>query len=401
MDSMMAYGGNNILDLTLNKVYQKDPSKFEGSGSSKGFNYSYAVTKAPTAKLVYGISTHNIVVYLKNVNIKIAPRLGVEGNSLDKNIALTAQGFVGISDGVFSFTSLVVSIENPDNLEATFVDIINEKVVPKIEDQLKAVPLPQLDSLFNTSLTPIIHTGQVISGVTGGIPVPAFEIGVQISGNTGIGVADAPASANISALNSGTATSALTIAMISDNAINVLIKALNITLSQSYSETESENGFGAGIKATIKATTPELVITNGVGKIRTRVSIDLQGGIQAPLMNWEWVDIPVPDIDVVINNTLSSEGNQGLIKLSIASLTVVIDWPTLLYPVESLVKSILNGILKKFKDKINAEKLAKPFPLFVLPSTIPGQSISATLSFDPEGFMYYKSSIRTLIRIKS
>jgi hypothetical protein len=397
MDSMMAYGGNNILNLTLNKVYQKDPSKFEGSGSVKGFNYSFEITKAPTAKLVYGNSTHNIVISLKNVNIKIAPRVGIDGPSIDKNMPLTAEGKLGISDGIFSFTSLVVSIDNPDVLEAIFVEIINEKVVPKIEDQLKAVTLPQLDNLFHSSLTAEIHTGQVISG-------PAFEIGVRITGNTSIGVADAPASTNISSLNSGTATNALVVAMISDDAINVLIKSLNKTITKSYDERETnEYGFGSAITGTLTITTPVLNITNGSGKVTAHVSVDLKAGIQVPLLDWGWVTLFRGVADVEVNNTLITQGNEAMMKLnSIASLVIDYGLPPEMIPVEKEVISMYAKIYKNFTAKVNSALQERPpIHLFNLPSTIPGSSTPATLSFDPDGFTYYKNSVRALVRIKT
>lgn len=394
MECMMAYGGNNILDLTLSKVYQKYPAQFRGSGTASGFNYSFEVTKAPTATLVAGVATHNIVISLANTKITVTAASGA-GPGINQVLPFKAKAKLRIVGGVLSITGLTVFIDNPTGIDALIVAVINAQVVPKLQQTLNGITLPQLDKLFGSSLSPQVRTGQVISG-------PALEIGARFANVTNLGTADAPPQANITSLNNGTATNALVIGMVSDDAVNKLIKPLIPPLSDTFNKSGSIPGFGAGIKGTIRATTPVLTIVNGVGKAKTTVSVSLQAGIKVPIFGWTWKSIPVPDVEVVVNNALSTSGNKATLTLTgISSLHVELDWPGFLSPVESLVEGMLDAVVNLFKGKINNAVAGKKFDLFTLPSTIPGTSLGATLSFETNGLSYSKGSVKALVRVKT
>lgn len=392
MECMKAYGGNNVINMVLKKYHTAKPNDFKGSGTTSGYKYSYNVLNKPIATLKPA-SVSNIEIRMGRVHIALIPVSG-QGPSLDKDLAMKASGKIGISSGILSVISIKAEIENPNLIEAILQGVINSQVIPKIQDTLKKVPLPQLQNLFGTGLSAQVRTGSVITG-------PAFEIGARIAGKAGIAAADKPASSDLTTLNNGSDNNASIIGVVSAGAVNYLIGKLIPPLSKNFNERGSKIGFGAGVKGTIKASTPVLKISAGNCTAYTTVSITLKAGIKVPIKGWTWVKIPVPNVKTGITNTLNTQGNKGVVTLTgVNSIKVSFSWPSVLKPVESIVKSLLNGVLSLFKGTISKAVKGKKFEIFQLPTKIPGTNLSTSVSFLSNGLSYYKSSIKAIVRLQ-
>jgi hypothetical protein len=395
MECIVAYGGNNLLSLALMKVYQKYPAKFGGSGIAGAYKWAFDVKKAPTAVLVSGSSTHNLVITLAGAKIAVAQKNGGP-TLLNKELVLKVKGKLSIGNSVLSLALQKIEIDKPGAIEAAVMAVINSQVLPKIKQALDAIQLPQLNKIFGSSLSAKLQSGKVIGG-------PAFETGIRMSGKSGIKAANALPADLIAALNSGSASNALVAGLVSGSAVNALMKELLGKLQESFNESAGKKGFYAGIKGTVHATTPVLNIENGVCRASTTLSFSgLKGGVKVPLIKWKWIKLPSPKLDVVVVNALSAKGNKGILELKgVSSIKVDFDWPKILKPVEKLAEKLVSKVLSRFKGKINNLVKGKKFELFSLPATIPGTNLGAKLSFDKNGLSYYKSSVRGLVRVKA
>jgi hypothetical protein len=298
MESMMAYGGNNLLNLVLNKFYASQRSRFKGSGTESGVSYTFDVTEAPEASLSPGT----------NNNLKVVTKVAVTAlrGSLNfsKIVVVTTTGKIELSRGKLSLTQIRSNTTSPGNIDKAVVGIINNKVIPKIRTAVSLVPVPQLINVFGTKLSVRPVSGKVING-------PAIEMGARIAGKSRTGNADKPTNANISALNSGSANNALMIATLSEGTVNVLVKEIP-PQSHAFDERKSKFKLGAGIKGTIRSTTPVLEIKNGRGHAKTTIYFSsLSAGIKLPFKRWGWLTLPKPKVDVNIVHSLSVSGNRG------------------------------------------------------------------------------------------
>jgi hypothetical protein len=389
---MMAYGGNNLMNLVVSKVYASQRNRFKGSGRSGGFAYTFDVTETPVAKLIPNKTTHNFEIDMKKVAITVKGGI----INFDKTLPMKATGKFAINRSQLSLTQLKVSTGSTSAIDQVVVGIIDSQIIPKISTALAGIPIPQLTNVFGSGLSASLQSGNVRSG-------PALEVGARIAGKGNVGAADTPAAATIASLNNGTAANALMGALVSGGAVNVLMKAGVASLSHAFDERGSKAGFGAGIKGTIRATTPVLGIRNGKGSVSTTISFSgLKGGIRVPIKGWSWVSLPAPKTNVVITNSLSASGRTGTMTLTgVQKLSVSLRWPKVLKPVEAVVKRLLNGILSLFRGKISNAVKGKKFELFTLPSRVPGTNLGASLSFAPRGLTYFKSSVQALVRIRT
>ncbi|MBL8896915.1 MAG: hypothetical protein JNM84_04780 [Planctomycetes bacterium] len=392
MAPLLAYAGNNLMNLVTSKVYAAERRLFKGSGTSGGLNYTYDVTEAPIAKLVHGSARHNLEFDLKKVAIT------AKGTLLDfqRTLRMKATGRLAIVAGALTLTGLEVTTNSTSALDQLVVGIIQSQIQPKIATALASIPIPQLNDIFSTGLSAAPREGGVIRG-------PALEVQARVTGKNGLASADAPTAASIRLLNDGTATDAKMIGVVSEDAIQALIKALVPPLSHAFDEIRTKGEFSAGIKGTIKATTPLLRIRNGVGEATTTISFSkLKGGIQVPLLGWTWVSLPAPTIKAAITHSLSASGNEVLVKLTgVRSLRVSLNWPAVLRPVEVVLGALLNSVLTLFRGKISAAVAGRKLELFQLPPKVPGTNINATLSFASGGLAYFKSSVQAIVRIRT
>jgi hypothetical protein len=394
MECMMAYAGNDLMNMVVRRVYAEHRDRFKGNGTISNpfsIDYSYDVTQAPVAKLVTNIATHNLEIGLKVTII-------AQGGAINFNetLDMKATGKFVISQGLLSLSGINITTTSTNVPAVLVTAVLNTQVMPKISGALANIPVPQLTNLFGTSLSASLRSGLVING-------PALEVGARITGKTRIAAADAPSPANITSLNNSAATDAMVIGMVSSSATNVLLKAILPPLSYAFDERASKAGFGAGIKGTIKATTPTLTVNGGNGKITTTVSFSgFKAGIDTPVSQWKWVSLSIPKATVVIKHTLKATDHMGVITLTeVESIKTALSWPSILKPVENLVEKLLDGILSLFRGRISNAVKNKSFRLFELPSTIPGTNLAAQLSFNASnGLGYYKSSVQALVRVQ-
>ena len=397
MSSLKAFGGNNILNLTVSTFYVRNTSRFKGAGSSGSFNFEFAIGKAPVIALEASKKPvlHNVKITLSNVTIKVQDRKG-KIPTFERNVPMTVYGIVGITNGVLSFTSLTVEANNTNGIDALIVGIINGQIIPRIQSALSGITLPQMQNIFGSSLSAAVQSGTVVSG-------PAIEINATINGAGTLRNANTPAAATITSLNNGSSSNAKIIGMVHQDALNVLIPRLIPVLSSTFSKTASAPfGFAAGISGTVSASTPVISINNGAGSASTRVSIsNFRAGVKDPISGWHWVPIPVPSVDVVVTNSLSTQGNKGILTLTgVGNLSVVLNWPTILGPVQAVVTSLLNAVLNLFKGQISNAVSGKKFTLFELPARIPGTTLPATLGFPASGLSYVGKSVQAIIRVQ-
>jgi hypothetical protein len=391
MEPMMAYSGNDLMNMVVSKTYTSQRNKFKGAGSSNGIAFTFDVTETPVAKLLTGVATHNV-----EIDLKVA--ITAKGGSIDFNRSVTmrAIGKLAVVRSVLSLTDISVRTTSTNIVDQLVIGIVDSQIIPRIRAELRGIPIPQLTNLFGTGLSARLHNGTVISG-------PALQVGARLIGKSGIGAADAPTSANIAALNAGSSASALVVGMVSSSAVNELLKRVP-PVSHGFDQRASAAGFGAGIKGTIKATTPVLTVSNGTGEVTITVSLsNLRAGIDTPLTNWDWLSLPggpSARVRVVVKHTLSTSGRAGVITLTgVDNIKLALNWPNALKPVEGLLVGLLNGVLSLFHSRISNAVKGMKFAPFDLPTTIPGTNWDARLSFDNSGLRYVGSSVRALIRI--
>ena len=392
MDPLKAYAGNNLMNMVAVQAHTRFRNRFKGAGNEQGFSYSFDVQQAPLVSLVHNNSAHNLLMDLKRVTIKAS------GNGLNvvKDLRIQATAKLAMRNGIVSLTGLKVLTPSSQGLDRLIVNLINTQVLPKIAEALQAIEVPQLSNVFGTGLSAALRTASVLTG-------PALEVGARIAGKTGLSEADTPSATEKAQLNNGSASDARMIAVVSHSALNVLLKATVGPLSHTFNESGSKGPFGAGIKGTIKASTPVLEIKNGRATASTTITFSsLKAGIKIPIKGWTWVNLPKPTVKLVVTHKLTSVQNKGVVELTgVDKLTVSFNWPTVLKPVGSVLQALLNGVLTLFKGLISQAVRGQKLQVFELPSKIPGTSIGATLSLVAGGFGYVKSSLRAIIRVKT
>lgn len=384
----MAYGGNKIINLILKKIYESPINGLEGVGNSNGFAFTYKVSDIPVAKLISGVATHNIEIELK---VKIS----VNGNGVDfaKNVPMKAEGRIGVSNNILLITQLTLTNTSPNPIDNLIVSIINSQIIPPIRTTLRNIPLPRLNNLFGSGLSASIISGSVIDNG------PSFEVGLRITGSSGIANANRPTDTNLESLNTGGSNKV--IAMVSDEAAQLLIKESFSELSQNFNKSVNGFGFGAKIKGKIQATKLKFDIASGVGRVKTTISINnLQGGIKAPLVGWQTIGIPCPDLIVEITNSISVSGNRAIITLTgVDNINIDLNFPSLLSPVESLLEGLFNTILRAFHRKISDIIEGTKFEIFRLSGDLLGNNLNVNLGFEPGGLRYTGNSIQAIIKV--
>ena len=60
MQPLMAYGGNSLLNLVIDKVYTGQRKQFKGKGSYQGVGYTYDIIQVPLGSLLLGQPNRNI-----------------------------------------------------------------------------------------------------------------------------------------------------------------------------------------------------------------------------------------------------------------------------------------------------------------------------------------------------
>ncbi len=388
---MMAFGGEQLLNLIILKLYNTRPNRFRGNGTASAINYTYAVVNVPTCRLVVNDATHNFEI---NLDVRVtADPLGI---NFDSVLPMKSLGTISISDGILSITRLNLTNNSVNPIKQIVVNIINSQVIPPLTATLLSIPLPQLSSFFGTGLSASISSGQVING-------PAIEIGSRIVGRIGVAVANVPPLAELQALNNGAnANTATSIALVSDEAVNILIRNIFTDRSLNFDERGSKAGFGAGIKGRVHATTPRLQIVGGIATITTTISLShLEGGIRVPIWGWSWVDLPTPpNVTVQVNHTLSTSGNRAIITITgIDRISVNLNFPSILSPVESVLESLINAVLRSFRGLLGDAIEGTRFEIFRLPSNILGNNLNVNLSFEQGGLRYFQHSIKAIFRV--
>lgn len=403
MNCIKAYGGNNLLNLAIKKFYTTNRSKFKGNGKSDGYTYTYDISEMPVANLLpnetvknFEIVMNNVVITAKGNNVNINNNIKLVALCKLAIVKKTSETVLGqIIDYLipkYELSLKILKIVSPSTniIDQIIVGILNSQVIPKINDTLKELQIPQIIRLFGSNLSARLKTFQVIQG-------PAFEVGATLVGKTNLGEANYP-TANINALNIGN-NSALVVGTISSQAINTIIKEIILPFEQNFRKTKGKGG----LKGKLKVEFNSLEIKNNDCLIDLSVSINkFQGGIYLPIVDWEWFSLPSQKINLKILNKLSVNGNAALLTLTdLTEFKMSINWPTSLKLVKTILSSLLESEIKSFiKSEIKKQIISKKIEIFKLPSTIPGTNLSASLTFEKNGLEYYNSSLKALVKIQ-
>lgn len=382
----MAFGGDSLLNSIIMKFYNASPNRFRGNGLSNRINYTYAVTTPPIWRLIANVPGHNIEIDL-NVRVTADPA----GINFDSVVPMRAVGTIAINAGVLSITNLVLSNIAANPIDAIVVGIINTTVIPSLSNTLASVPLPQFNNLFGTGLSALISTGRVING-------PSLEVGSRITGRGGLADAATPPMPELQALNQFPNA----IATVSDDAVNILIRNFLPRLSTSFSERGSRASFGAGIRGEVHATTPVINIAGGNATIQTTISLtDLEGGIRLPVWGWSWVNLPSPpNVNVIVNHSLSVVENRVVITLTgVQSISVNLNFPAILDPVESVLERLINTVLRAFRTLIGDAIRGTKFGIFKLSTNLLNNNLSTRLSIAQGGLQYFGNSVKATFSI--
>lgn len=127
MEPLMAYAGNNLMNMVAGKVYVTQRNKFRVSGTSSGVSYTFDVTDAPVAKLVVNVASHNLEFDLKKVAIS------AKGSLIDsqKTLQMKATGRLPIAQDKLSLTGLKVTTTSSGAVDQVVAGIINAQVLPE------------------------------------------------------------------------------------------------------------------------------------------------------------------------------------------------------------------------------------------------------------------------------
>lgn len=386
MGPMMAFGGNELLNLIINKAYNSQPDRFRGAGTKNRIQYNYSVPNIPVGRLISGAATHNF-------EIDLMVLLKTQGSIvLTQNFALRATGKIGISNSILSITQLSVTNITIAPIDAMIANIINKEILPPLSKTLKNIPLPQLNNLFGSGLSANLASSGVIAA-------PALQIDSTIVGHSGIANASIPPAAKLNLLNnSNTPNQATLIALVSDQAANILFHSSLSSREFSFNKSETGWGFGAGIRVKIKMMPPVLEIRNGVGKITTTLKFILfKAGAKGPL-GWTWIDIPVPNIIVKVNHQLIIDDNKAVIKITgFERIKIDLNFTGILNAVEDTLEDILNAIIKEFKDLLSDVIKGRKITIFKFPANILGTSFNANATIT--NLSYFNNSIQASFEV--
>jgi len=395
MECMKVYGGNSLLNLFLNKLYQARPGDFSSNGTAGGFNFSYNTLNAPTGKFVFSASPKpNLTIKLSSVDIRIA-RIGGAGPSLQVKYIINATGKLTISNGILSISSLNVAIENPGVIDALILPILNGNVLPAIQNSLQHILLPQIQNIFGTGLNASLYSGKVISG-------PALLVGARVSGQN-ISDADNVSTIDLASLNTNNVNKGKLIGLVSGAAINVLIRSrLTSIPSQSFDKRQNLIVGEIGIKGSVNASVPEFSISNSSGSAKTTISFNgVKVGGKLGFLPWLWFNIALPSFKVVVRHQLKVNNDKGIISLTgVDSLKVVFNnFPSELNGVKRDIENLFNNVvLPVFKSNISNAIAGISFEVFDLPTRIPGTSLVSEIKYN--GLGYYRSSVKAEIELK-
>lgn len=434
MESMKVYGGEPILNMAINEFYKQNRENFtwkgtpsasgaftESHGGHRWFkkplslatsilnnkiapSFSFDITKAPTVALIED-GQENLIINIDGLHIKLSSAASFlnQIKSFEKTYLVIAKAFLEVSNGILKINLRSIAIDNPDVIEQWANDYINDVIIPKIEESLCNIEIPQLHLIFGRPLAAKIQAAKVIAG-------PVFEVGAIIYDEPNLQEAnEADNRTVLRSLIRGDSTSAAVCGLISSQALNYLIER-NIRATIRYTINEYKKirvgvwplavDIDTRLVGNFTSTRPVLRIRNGQASASVTVSTNLWVGIKGPL---GWGDIPilVPDVNAVVDISLSNANRKGILSLDgIDTIKVELgDWPNQLENVKLVLTNLFNAVLGEFKGEINRHVSGIKLELFTLPESIPGTGLNASLSFEQNGLSFYESSVKALLRI--
>lgn len=387
MTPIMVFGGNELLNLTLQEIYTNERNRFKASGQRGRVHYSFDVTNLPTGRFITNLNTHNF-------EVDFTVLLETQGTFVSsQNLAMRATGTIKINNGFLSITQLSVINLHIAPVNALLIPIIDNDVLPPLRNTLRNMPIPQLNNFIGSGFSLNLSSSTVIAP-------PALEVDCQIVGNASIANATFPSAANLQSLNSGgNPNQANVIAVASDEAINILFKSKFPTKTYDFSRQETGWGFGAGIKMKIRTTSPIININNGIGAIHMTLRIrNIKAGAKG-FGKWVWVNLADLDVNVEITNRLIIEEDQAKIKLTgFSRIKVRFRFGGVLKAVEGILEDLVNVVINEFRDLLSDEIRNKKISIFRLPANVLGANLNANASIN--SLDYSNNSVQAIFDVR-
>ncbi len=388
MRPLMAYAGDDLLDMTFRLAFAEHPELFTGRGRTADYRYTFTLTEPPTVQLRVPTRARpeNMTIAVPNVDVVIT----TGGTAVPLSCSATATGTLLVRAGVLVVDGLQVTM-NAGILSALAQQAMDQGVLPGVRAALRSVPIPQLNDAFGDGLDARVREGEVVAG-------PVLRIGARM-GTRGMPDADDLPMADRPALVDDGAPSARMAAMVCAAAVNALLDEHTPRLRHTERRILAN---AAGVRASFSATTPTLRIVNGAGTATTRISTTLSAGINIPFFGWRWGSVAVPDVVVAVAHTLVAAGSNADVRLGqVSAINVVLDLPGWLGPVAGAIRGAVNGIANAFRGVINTIINGRRITVYQLPDVLPGTHLPARLTFVAGGLRYVGGSLRTIIRVRA
>lgn len=388
MQPLQAYGGDKLLNFILRKVFEQQNNGFSGNGTVQGIAYTYSVQAPPTGHFIPQQNNYNVEILF---TVKVTAT--INGVNFNIDIPMIARGRVSVSGGNLTINQINVVTNSPNPIDQALVAIINQRVLPPLRTRLNNIPMPRLTDIYGSGLSVALSAVNVISNG------PCMETELRVIGATGLANATRPSDAELTTLN--TANSNRLIATVSDDVVQHIARGLISQIEYPFEKSKTGLGFGARIKGKMVAKDFKFDIVNGVGRAKIKIGFTtLKGGIKAPLVGWNDVNIPKPEVEVTISNSLSVSGNRVIVTLTgVDNISIDLNFPAVLLPVEALLEGLLNVIYRAFHRRISDLIEGTRFELFRLSNNLFGGEIDVNLAFEPNGVQYFENSVKVIIRV--
>lgn len=346
-----------MVNAVVAKYYEANAAKFASSSAFEGQPFSYAAASAPALTL----SSNAVSVAFSTVNVTIS-------NQEPVSLQASFGGTVAVTSGVLSLTLSSVTIQGA----GAFLDTaLGKTVKAAIQKQymaaVEALPIPVFQNVLDSKFSLAIQSATVQTGMI------LINVGLSYEGIDPVSSAAPPtASLSIPMPFAGFGVNLYGI----ETALQS--QASDFPMSQDVNQSSSTAGFGYGVKGTVQVGFPSVNIQDGVATATVDVGFGLSVGVETAFV-WTWTAAPIPPARVTVS--------LGLVPV----LTSASIFPTQVAVQISSVQSIaysdrlsgLGGNLESLiesavSSKIHSALVGKQFPLFNLPSSVPGASIAAS-----------------------